>query len=551
MARIMTLNIRGVKRKENHLIKLIRDNKLDVLLLQETYITTVYESQQLLEKIGLRQGHFNKGTINSSGTATIICSDAFEIVEKEEDGIGKTSYTRIKNKDNDHYLIINTCSPLQKTKQQRAYFEKILNHTTQMNKQNHPIIWGGDFNNEHGDRDKDAAEMKNTVETLDLISTLDQIKGENRTHTFKQRNCGWRKRLLDRFYISNAFKVYEIEHIKTENFTDHLGVLLYLSDKKEHKKNKGYWKLNNTLLEYEEFIKELKHHINFTREEIEKDKNQAVTMWLNLKGLIQKEAIRFGQKIGRMKRREEKTIRDARSLATDPKIQVELDEKIEQFNIEKYRGAAVRAKISQEEIEIPTRHYLAREQNVQRKRVIQKITKENGEVTDKEEEIKETFSNFYKQLYSKGETDNAIQERYSKKTKKITNEMKEAMDKKITKEKIEQSISELNKNKTPGPDGITNEFYQHFKKDITPIIFEVLEQVYINKNLPKQMTQSYITLIPKNDQDLTKVKNYRPISLLNSDYKILSKILTNRLKPRMTMLLHKDQQCAVKERSFS
>ena len=168
-------------------------------------------------------------------------------------------------------------------------------------------------------------------------------------------------------------------------------------------------------------------------------------MWLNLKGLIQKEAIRFGQKIGRMKIREEKIIRDARSIATDPKIQAELDEKIEQFNIEKYRGSAVRAKINQEEIEIPTRHYLAREQNVQRKRDIQKITKENGEVTDKEEEIKETFSNFYKQLYSKGETDKAIQERYSKKTKKITNEMKEAMDKKITKEEIEQSISELNK----------------------------------------------------------------------------------------------------------
>ena len=217
MARIITLNIREVKKKEKQIIKLVRGNKLDVLLLQDTYyITTDYESQQLLEKLGLRQGHFNKGTINSSETATIVCSDAFEIVEKEEDGIGKTSYTRIKNKENDHYLIINTYSPLQKTKQQRSYFEKLLNHTTQMNKQNHPIIWGVDFNNEHGDREKDAAEMKNTVETLDLTPTLDQIKGENRTHTFKQRNCRWRKRLLDRFYISNTFNVYEIEYIKTK-----------------------------------------------------------------------------------------------------------------------------------------------------------------------------------------------------------------------------------------------------------------------------------------------------------------------------------------------
>ena len=79
------IRYQGVKRKENHLIK------LGVLLLQETYITTDYESQQLLEKLALRQGHFNKGAINSSGTAIIFCSDAFEIVEKEEDSIGKTS----------------------------------------------------------------------------------------------------------------------------------------------------------------------------------------------------------------------------------------------------------------------------------------------------------------------------------------------------------------------------------------------------------------------------------------------------------------------------
>ena len=62
------------------------------------------------------------------------------------------------------------------------------------------------------------------------------------------------------------------------------------------------------------------------------------------------------------------------------------------------------------------------------------------------------------------------------------------------------------------------------------------------------MTQSCITLIPKDGQDLTKVKNYRLISLLNSDYKILSKILTSRLKPQMNTLIHRDQQCAVKRR---
>jgi hypothetical protein len=61
---------------------------------------------------------------------------------------------------------------------------------------------------------------------------------------------------------------------------------------------------------------------------------------------------------------------------------------------------------------------------------------------------------------------------------------------------------------------------------------------------------SYITLIRKENSDRTQLKNYRPISLLNVDYKILTKSLTNKLKPFMASLIHTDQQCSVQGRNI-
>ena len=75
-------------------------------------------------------------------------------------------------------------------------------------------------------------------------------------------------------------------------------------------------------------------------------------------------------------------------------------------------------------------------------------------------------------------------------------------------------------------------------------------QVIRNKELLKGMAQSYITLLPKSDPDKTAAVNFRPISLLNTDYEISSKILSEILRPLMDHLMHKDQQCAVKRRKF-
>ena len=88
------------------------------------------------------------------------------------------------------------------------------------------------------------------------------------------------------------------------------------------------------------------------------------------------------------------------------------------------------------------------------------------------------------------------------------------------------------------------EFYKHFKDALTPILREVYEASFHNGLPPKGTPHSFITLIPKDSPGRKNVKNYRPLSLLNTDYKILSKTLTTKLKTVMEFLIYENQQCA-------
>ncbi|GKC51585.1 RNA-directed DNA polymerase, eukaryota [Tanacetum coccineum] len=119
----------------------------------------------------------------------------------------------------------------------------------------------------------------------------------------------------------------------------------------------------------------------------------------------------------------------------------------------------------------------------------------------------------------------------------------------VTKDEIKKAVWECGTDKAPGPDGFTFGFFRQFWYLVENDVFDAVSYFFSHNDIPRGCNSSFIALIPK-IPDANVVKDFRPISLIGSIYKIIAKILTNRLVNVLGGLVNEVQSAFVANRQI-
>ena len=220
-------------------------------------------------------------------------------------------------------------------------------------------------------------------------------------------------------------------------------------------------------------------------------------------------------------------------------------EELEEIREHKLKGSLIRARWQQlSEGEKPTKYFLNLENRKFVSKHIKELKVENKNISEPTEILKE-MKKFYENLYREKETADINNTNYAQIAKnytQLTEEYKMNLERDISLEDLKHIVFKSKSNKSPGPDGYSNEFYKIFWEQIKILLLKLMNFYRENGRLNKLHLSGVITCIPKGGKVRNDLKNWKPITLLNFIYKFFSGILAERIKLVLPKLIHQDQK---------
>jgi hypothetical protein len=157
----------------------------------------------------------------------------------------------------------------------------------------------------------------------------------------------------------------------------------------------------------------------------------------------------------------------------------------------------------------------------------------------------DAIHDFYQSLFSQSVRDPGVQDLLlSKCHARLSPDDKQDCEEALRLPELDLALSHMQSGKTPGLDGLTAEFYKKIWHLLGRPLVQVFDSSFLAGILPPSMTTTYIRLAFKKG-DRKDLKNWRPISLLNVDYKIIAKALSLRLCRVLGSVVHSDQTCSI------
>ena len=266
-------------------------------------------------------------------------------------------------------------------------------------------------------------------------------------------------------------------------------------------------------------------------------------------------SMQYSKELARIKRQKEESLQKNLQAAQIQyqqnqceefeKIMDECKTEIEKFYDEKANGSIVRSRARwHEHGEKSTKYFLSLEKRNHTRKHIGKLFL-SGVITTNYEKILDSSSKYYKNLYSRkiNMVHPDMLEHFLDQPSipKLSEEERLSCEGRITIEECVKALDTFENGKTPGNDGIPIEFYKTFWSCVGELMTNVFNYSFDSGEMSNSQKQAIITLIDKKDKDRTYLENWRPISLVNADSKLASKVISNRIKKVLSRIIHYNQ----------
>lgn len=555
---IVTANVRGLRTRDKFkaLLKALSDNNVHVCLLQETYLT-----DELTNRVEIMCDKkyvciSSYGTNHSRGVSVLIQNvNGIRIINKRCDNDGRLILVNLEILD-EIYTVINVYAPNVDTKRNELLY-KLENWITKYAEAKNNCIAGGDYNltpNLKLDRklgcenkmDKSRSKFEKMCNTLNLCDIW-RVKNPSKV----EFTCRMQSRIDLILCSKNLCNIVQNVYIKHPYvFSDHQLVFAKLNVT-QHPRGPGYWKLNCSVLHDETYVVKVRRLL--CKLKMENKNCTGKALWEICKIKIKEFTIMYckdkqrseKETIGKLEA-ELKTVEEQLKNNWCKDLEIKRNNlliSVESHFLQKAKAAQIRARAQWVESgEKSTKFFLGLEKHNQTSNSIKSIKVNDEQITCFENILQEVV-NFYTDLYATKQIRDEVMNDYLDNTN-LESTLSESditlCEGMLTMQECTDVIKKMKKNKSPGNDGLPVEFYLTFWEDIKNVVIESLNESFVTGEMSSSQKCAIITLMFKKG-DPEMLKNWRPISLLNTDYKIAAFAIANRLQKVLGKIINTDQ----------
>ena len=578
--KVASVNCRGLGDfyKRRDIFAFLREKDCSIYLLQDTHFSNKIEDR--VKREWGYDAYFSSFSSNSRGVAILVKNDIeYKFISITKDINGNYLILRVKIFDKE-IVIVNVYGPNADTPDFYIHLEETVLSTGATDN----FIFGGDWNLVlNFDMDCCNYRRQNNVKASEKV--LDMMNNMNLVDIYRMENPStrrytWRRSTplqqsrLDFFLISNELVpiAKEIDIIPGYK-TDHSIITLGLQFGGEGQRNQ-FWKFNTSLLSDKEYLDIINSLITevikeyaatpYNMDKIDSIPISEIQLLIDeqlfldvLLMKIRSQTISYSSfKKKTMSENEQRLLREIHDLEKihNPNVfeQETLKEKQEELiNIRDFRlrGVLLRSRARWvENGEKVSSYFCSLEKRNVVNKCINKLTVDNDHVITDKAKIVDEIQSFYKQLYSKRDVLDAAVSDLVNDIPTLTDPEASELEGHLTLDEITYALKNMKNGKSPGSDGFPVDFFKVFWRQLGGFVLRSLNAGFDKGEMSSTQKEGVIILLPKTEDSRDKIKNWRPISLLNTVYKIGSASISNRLKTVLPKLIHEDQTGFLKNR---